>query len=351
MCVLGLAINSLQQFANSLNGNSWPDAAVFLKVLIEYQVFCGFWDRGPRQLYSLTRLRREKVLKEIETRQRQVLATVADARGMMTQLRETVGAIKAAKDEVAEATGGIRKTAEEVGTLLAKSSGHNGRLEEMVNTEQARVEQADLHLKSATEGLSAVTTKANELGTLLAESEKRITNIKEKEALVNEIAGTAAAGLLGQKFEARRKELGRVCNWWLVGLTLALVVSAAWLWATHKYFHIDGVVFWEQLASNFGLMLPALFLVLFVAAQYLKERNFQEEYAFRASVAMTLKAFADEMVTGNAERNQVLRETVARLYQMPNGLLAKEDENPASVSKAVTEFLKGTTELVKEVKK
>jgi hypothetical protein len=57
------------------------------------------------------------------------------------------------------------------------------------------------------------------------------------------------------------------------------------------------------------------------------------------------------MVTGNAERNQVLRETVARLYQMPNGLLAKEDENPASVSKAVTEFLKGTTELVKEVKK
>jgi hypothetical protein len=47
----------------------------------------------------------------------------------------------------------------------------------------------------------------------------------------------------------------------------------------------------------------------------------------------------------------VLRETVARLYQMPNGLLAKEDENPASVSKAVTEFLKGTTELVKEVKK
>jgi hypothetical protein len=344
-------INTLQEFSSHVQSSSWDGAIALLHLLVGYQIYCGFWDRSSKRLHSLGKLKRQELASGALLQIEALKMATSEAKANGQTLGEAVGRIETHSSEIGSLLENARSQGQQMTELLTKGATESGKLEEIVKAQ-------DNHKRVTEEFLLKIDARNVEFERAVKAADEQLTRtkevwawIKEKEALVNEIAGTAAAGLLGQKFEARRKELGTVCNWWLGGLAVALAVSAAWLWLTHKYFHIDGVMFWAQLASNFGLMLPALFLVLFVAAQYLKERNFQEEYAFRASVAMTLKAFADEMAGENTERNQVLRETIAKLYQMPNGLLAKNDENPASVSKAVTEFLKGTTELVKEVKK
>lgn len=345
-------IQLFREFLNTIQNNNWPQATFLLKGLIAYQIFCGFWDRSAKRLHSIPKLRRLEIMKNFELRQEQVDKLAGDAKQALSGLQEALGTIKATKDEVTQLLATIRKSAEEATTSASQAKGHESTLIQMTSTQAQNIAQTEQHLKMATEGLNACTLKANELAAMLKDGEAKIAYLKEKEAIVNEIAGTAAAGILGQKFEARKRELTKPVIFWLVGIVIATVASGAWVWWTHKTFQIQGASIWMELASNFGLLLPAVFLLLFATAQYLKERHFQEEYAFRASVAMTLKAFADEIKSsGDKDRNEMLRETVAKLYQLPSGLVAKEERSGLFAFRAAKGVLHETTELVKEVKK
>lgn len=344
-------VQCLHQLHSSIHSANWPEAAVYLRLLIDYQIFCGFWDRGERTLHSVPKLRRAELLKNLETRQTHVEALATDVKRALAGLQEALGNLRATQDEVAQLLGAIRKSSDEATSLVAQARGNEGKLEEIIKTQDNHkrvTEEFLLRIDAHNVYFEKAVTAAD---VHLAKGKDTLAWIKEKEALVNEIAGTAAAGALGQKFEARRRELGKVCIGWLFVLVAALGASGWWLWFVHTNFHLQNGNIWMELASNFGLMLPAVFLLIFVTAQYLKERHFQEEYAFRASVAMTMKAFADELVAGNGDRNQVLRETIQKLYQLPSGLMGKDEESPLLAARATTHVIKGVLQVLREAKK
>ena len=107
---------------------------------------------------------------------------------------------------------------------------------------------------------------------------------------------------------------------------------------------------WTTLALNFGLLLPAIFLVGFFGTQFKKVRHFEEEYAFRSAVAMTLGAFADRLKNVGTQHDALITETVEKLYRLPMLLQEREHGSGWFKQRAVERTLKTAVELVKEVK-
>jgi hypothetical protein len=124
-----------------------------------------------------------------------------------------------------------------------------------------------------------------------------------------------------------------------------------WVAYAKMTFSISSQDIWVLLASNFGILLPPAFLLTFVSVHYGRERQFQEEYAFRSAIAMTLSAFAERLGTDEAAKKELIKNTVERLYQTP--LLLSEKPKSASPLQlhAARSLVNGLKELVTEAKK
>jgi len=62
--------------------------------------------------------------------------------------------------------------------------------------------------------------------------------------------------------------------------------------------------------------LPAIFILLFTINQYRKERNFQEEYAFKSAVALTIDAYS-KTLTDPANRDKLILDAVLNVFKTP----------------------------------
>ncbi len=344
-------LSVLQNFTNYLIGKNWDAASQMLELLIGYQMSCGFWDRGDRKLHNSSRLQQKQLFADLELKSEQLTKIVTNATTHNNNLTSELQARRAESQQMTQLLEESNKQLQQLNQLLNQASGADGRVAQILTNQETNLEHSKTELQSITEqklSLEKMIQKATEH---LAACEVKLGFMQEKEAFVNEIAGTAGAGLLGQKFEARKKELSKSSNWWIGGFILSLIVSAVWLGLSHKYFQVGGNDIWLVFVTNFGLLVPVVFLLGFVARQYAKERHFQEEYAFRSSVAMTLTAFADQLTEADNARDALIRGTVEKLYRMPTLLDEKEKSPSWFQMRAVRDSINAAVELVKEVRK
>ena len=61
---------------------------------------------------------------------------------------------------------------------------------------------------------------------------------------------------------------------------------------------------------------PFFFLLYYCIAQYNKERNFQEEYAFKSAAALTIKAYAD-ILKDDKNKDELVLKAVYGIYRSP----------------------------------
>jgi hypothetical protein len=130
----------------------------------------------------------------------------------------------------------------------------------------------------------------------------------------------------------------------------SFIAGAVWVGLAYKYLRKDGADVWQMVAMNFGLLVPAVFMVGWTMRQYGRERQFHEEYAFRSSVAMTLSAFADRLEGTSDGRSDLIRQTVERLYQMPLELSPRPRGLLGFRSKTIQDIAKAAVETHKEAK-
>lgn len=340
----------MQQFTGYLTNNQWEAASQNLELAIGYLFQIGFWDRSSRKLQSIGKLRQSELFHDLETKAAQFREILIQINNLQVQYQQEVAKRQSEVNAVSTQLTQVQKNAADIAALLAKSTGQDGQLVQILASQEANLEKTKTELKVISEEKAKLADTLLMAAKNLESSKERLFFMQEKAEWVNELAGTAAAGVLGQKFEARMRELATASNWWLVGTVVSVIVGAAWLGIAHKYFMQTSDDLWRTLALNFGLLLPALFIVGFFAKQFGKVRHFEEEYAFRASIAMTLSAFADRLDGDDKERNKLVAETVEKLYRLP--VLLQEHEAGGWFSQRSTErMLKATTELVAAVKK
>lgn len=343
------------ELIDSINGRNWSQFTVSLESAIGFLLSVGAWLPAYSQTKKRNSNKFSQLIEELNLRKAQFVQLFSDIQKIKKSFSDFETERKQELEAVHAELEAAKQTVREIGTLLQSASDSNGQITSLLVTQRENLATTNTELTSIATQRSQIATAIVELDSKLEDAEQRLNHMKEKEAWVNELAGTAAAGALGQKFESRRSQLGLSSGWWLVGTVASIALAGVWLGYSHKHFIIDKGDVWQTLAVNFGLLLPAVFIVGFFAKQFSKIRQFEEEYAFRSAVAMTLGAFADRLKssehdTGAEQYNKLILETVERLYKLPV-LLTEKQPSPGILGRiSPTESLKAATELVKEVK-
>jgi hypothetical protein len=237
-------------------------------------------------------------------------AVTDQAKEKLQEFLDNTARLKATTQEIQQALESAKVVNKACNDEYTNSAGYNGRLQGLVQLAEQQLEELRKHSNATDEALKKSESVLFTCAAKVTQLDAMTSAIEDKQKVVNEVAGTAGAALLGHKFEERKKALHESSKHWKTLLILLLVLASAWIWLTHTYFHVEGRNIWFELASNFGLLMPPLFVVLFAAAQYAKERHYEEEYAFRSAVAMTMIAFADKLADEQGAHDKLIVETV-----------------------------------------
>ena len=168
----------------------------------------------------------------------------------------------------------------------------------------------------------------------------------------------AADGSLGYKFNIRQGALEKSVNkFWRWAVPGSIVIALIWVFLVFTYFPAHVGNEWINLSINLVKTSPAWLLVGFIFSQYGKERNLQEDYAFKSAIATTLTAYSQMLCEDDgteakpkSSKQEMLLKSIENLYTQPILKADKSDKGDLFSSKQLAESLKSIADMVKNIK-
>ena len=102
-----------------------------------------------------------------------------------------------------------------------------------------------------------------------------------------------------------------------------------------------------QLIINTIKTFPFFFLLFYSISQYNKEQNFQEEYAFKSAVALTIKAYAD-IVVDEKLKDEMIISSVNAVYKSPTAEKGHNKKESNEILETTKELLGTAVDIVKK---
>ena len=91
-----------------------------------------------------------------------------------------------------------------------------------------------------------------------------------------------------------------------------------------------------------------MIVLLFTIKQYVRERTFQEEYAFRSAIALTVQAYGD---IAGTKKEELIMKAIATIYSLPSMMKEKSNNFFGYRSKILNDTMKEVNETLKTIKK
>jgi hypothetical protein len=370
--------SDLQNLYNQLSGKQIDGNYItYLDWLIYYQRTNNFWHSTKaisdtdnlRSIESELKTKKElytKYLNDIEVLKADIIAS-------KLKLDTTVTDKTKEFQVLTENATSSQATLTEINQLLAEGKNKSERLVELVKYSEEKSEEAKTkteeerkrfddykknHLelvKTLNEKIEGVASSQKIWDEKLQFITEKESFIKAKEDEINNLTGFAAGVSLFHTFQERKKELEKSVEFWqwsIVVIAVFVVAYISILFYVNPSTTINGTS-WGIFALNSIKSIPGIILLYFVIKQYNKERAFQEEYAFKSSVSLTLNAFADKLSNGAALSNKdnLIIDSVGKIYETPHIMKEKNGSIFSVRTKPLNEALKNLTEVVKEIKK
>lgn len=149
---------------------------------------------------------------------------------------------------------------------------------------------------------------------------------------LQETIGLKSASNLFETFEKRKKELDVPLRNWAIAIGAISIVCLLVVLTLFAGLHFDGytptlsmVKFedWKSVAVGFIRTLPFFVILYFAISQYIKERNFQEEYAFRSTLALSIRAYSE--LAGD-RKGELFEKASKGIFDLPMSL--RDKPNP-----------------------
>jgi hypothetical protein len=368
--------DDLASFIAYCSSNDFNSAVGFLYRLVYYQVQNGLWDKDQPidkkkkmetvgELESKLQLIAEKLKINADLNQ-QLIAELQVEKTSITQL---VATKNTELSEIANLLPSARTHSDEITRLLTASTDSNQQITGLLNQQNSNLEivktkleeeknvydtfQKDLkELKDSYKKEIDTTTKKNtDFEKLLASVQDRSSTFERRILVLNELIGKEGAVKLFSTFNDRKIELEKPVKRWanIVFTTgvLALVLIVAVF--TNFFGKVGGfptAIDWHYLIINSLKSLPAMVVLFFTIRQYTKERSFQEEYAFRSAIALTIQAYGD--IAGK-NKEDLISKAVASIYAMP-AIMKEKSSFFVYRSKHLTDSIKELSETVKNIR-
>ncbi|WP_210489060.1 hypothetical protein [Rufibacter aurantiacus] len=173
-------------------------------------------------------------------------------------------------------------------------------------------------------------TEKNYLG-LYTDFEEKLSFVESKHqyftdrnSYLDNLIGREVGASLFETFKQRKSELNGPLEFWryAVGVMGVLTFIAILSIFTNFFGYlgemhgIEASLKWESILINSLKSLPFFFLLYYSISQYNKERNFQEEYAFKSAAALTIKAYAD-ILNDDKNKDELILHAVYGIYRSP----------------------------------
>ena len=190
---------------------------------------------------------------------------------------------------------------------------------------------------------------------------KRLTSeLENLEGQIRESIKRATGYSLFHSFQKRQEDLARAKDFWAKALGATLLVSLAasglFIWSL-QFVHEYNAAFFLKLSIS----LPIIYTIAFCNLQYSRERNLEEEYAFKSNISISLDPY-QQLVRSAVDASNpeeaskytaFLIESVSQVFTPPTGHKTpggeeKPEDLIAGILKPLGKFLEPFLSLMKK---
>ena len=360
-------IQNLRAYLASPNNEN--NAAEVLDRLMYYQIRQGFWDRSKMKLHDVDTDKINAANEQLELAQKSLvdnLKTFTTLKNQFEEKREEIETFFTAKKQEMTV----------ISNLLSEAQTSNSRITDLVSSSTNKETEIDGILKNIKSKVETITDSIEEYQTdfssikkenLTLKSDledalqKALDNLKKSKdgndfiesnrAEIVRLTGMAADGTLGSKFDQRQQKLTDGLSFWKWGVPLVTILSIAWVLVVFTCLATNTGNIWINLLINLLKTSPSFILMGFVFSQYNKERNLQEEYAFKSAVAMTLTAYSNMLENKDEElnktRQEMLLKSIEQVYNQPK---IHSEKNEKFNTNNLKEAIQTLSDVVKNIK-
>lgn len=334
----------IQGYFANLNGDNFVAAENILFWLISYQVENGFYKKSSKrqsehttnnnvskltEKLGLLEINIENKLKEVQTLNAELESNKKEIQTLISQKRDELASI--ASSLITSTT-----HSNQINDLLTKSTEQSTRLTTIVEQQEATKVQTDkklleletLYDKTNTDLTSNIKTilgQIDEFKKQVADNAEHLKFVEAKREFFEErivylknLIGQEVGANLFKTFKFRKDELEKPVIFWRWAVPVMAIATIVWIF--FLFYHQPNItdinLWWQAFALNTLKSIPSVLLLFFAINQYRKERNFQEEYAFKSAVALTIDAYAGRL-TSPENKDKLIMEAVLGIYKTP----------------------------------
>ena len=333
----------LSSIIQNLVNRNLPEVIHSIKWLISYQVAYGFWKKSETKIHDPKTIDLQKKASEIGLLQSKLEFEISKVQTLENTLANLTKEIevfyKQKQDElklISNSHQDVINKNNEVSNVLIQindlKSQANTTLNSISDIKSKSVKfsaDSEAYIKIISDKIESF---SDELEKNISGQEIRIKSIDEnyleikkkkdfidlKELDIIKLASKASDGALGHTFNTRETKLGKSARLWMYATGAMIIILFTWIFIVFACLGTSYTPEWTNPLFSTLKIVPAFLILVFIAKQYTKERNLEEEYAFKSAIAMTLTAYADEIAKETDEDRRILiKETIEKIYKSP----------------------------------
>ncbi|WP_458526907.1 hypothetical protein [Onishia taeanensis] len=340
----------LSNLLGHIKAKNFPASVTHLNRLIHYQAINGFWEKSKRKYFRASEVSVKEDKDRIDLVSKHMTEVSGRLNSLISKIEDQQGEINAFADSK-------RKEIGEIESLLPTAREHVNELNEIHNRSASLEERISSVLSNSEDKKGLVDDLSNDIKGLLSElnslsqkskenteSQQRVYEelaerfknklqfveskqeyFKERNEYLDDLIGREVGASLFETFKQRKKELISSIGFWKWSVPITSVVAVLWIFFLFGNGDLSSLS-WQAIFVNSLKALPAVGLLLFSISQYAKERNFQEEYAFKSAVALTVNSYADQL-SDESNKDKLIMQSVSQIYRSPvyHKLKSKKD--------------------------
>lgn len=160
--------------------------------------------------------------------------------------------------------------------------------------------------------------------------ESKTDFFEDRNKYLEDLIGREVGASLFETFKQRKIELNKSVRFWTWCVPIISVLSLVYTLTIFTngfgaWGEIQTQFSWQIFTLNVLKSIPVIFTLYYCISQYNKERNFQEEYAFKSASALTIKAYAEILNEVN-KKDDLVFEAVNNLYKSPHHLISNKKD-------------------------
>ena len=358
-----LELDLINLFSHIQNVNYYNSSEVILNRLIYYQIDNGFWDRGQRKIYSTNEVKAHDIQSRVLSLEKNVRSELDRIKVEKKNLTDFVAQKSAELSQIGQNLNASNSNSQQISTLLNQSTATNEKINSIFLQQQDKSDESKQFLEEKKKEFSQLTAELGESQNIINEN---LTEISKKQVFfdnhlefveskkdyfekrnqyLNDLIGREVGASLFETFKQRKDELKNSVTLWTWLVPATVIATIIYIGLLFYIFPVTNIDKWSIITINTLKSIPAIFLLYFVTSQFRKERNFQEEYAFKSAVALTIMAYA-EQIKSDDSKDALIINAVKGIYETPfEKKIVKEKEES---SNTIIEGIKALKETAME---